>query len=185
MDVIAGGKLTDNELLDKMVHELAERNGKYVPVRGVPGVVMYGNVVEAKVDDYHFVVRSSPSLQISCNRKKDGVLAATFVSPMVITPSTRPAFVEFVNKLNDLNTCVGRFQVDDRDLLFQSYLPYHLIRGDHSAASRALFEEGVAIFETLQIPIEGLARRDWSAADGLRFLDELYTRGYIYDEDWT
>lgn len=44
MDVIAGGKLTDNELLDKMVHELAERNGKYVPVRGVPGVVMYGNV---------------------------------------------------------------------------------------------------------------------------------------------
>lgn len=123
MDVIAG-RLNDDELLDKMVHELAERNGKYVSVRGVPGVVMYGNVVEAKVDDYHFVVRSTPPLQISCNRKKDGVLAATFVPTRVITPSTRPAFVEFVNKLNYLNTCVGRFQVDDRDLLFQCYLPY-------------------------------------------------------------
>ncbi len=183
MDVIPG-RLNDDELLGRMVHEQAERNGKYTPFRGVPGVVMYGNVVEAKVDDYHFVVRSTPPLQISCNRKKDGVLAATFVSPRVITPSTRPAFVEFVNKLNDLNTCVGRFQVDDRDLLFQSYLPYPLIRGDPSAARHALFEEGAAIFATLQIPIEGLARRGWSAADGLRFLDELYTRGFIYDEDW-
>ena len=92
MDVVAGGRLNDDELLGRMVHEQAERNGKYVPFRGVPGVVMYGNVVEAKVDDYHFVVRSTPQLQISCNRKKDGVLAATFVSPRVITHSTRPAF---------------------------------------------------------------------------------------------
>lgn len=191
MDVIAGGRLTDDELLDMMVSEQAERDGRYVPVRGVPGVVMYGNVVATETDSAHFIIaRSTPSLQISVNMERVGIVATTFLSPRMIAPSTRPSFVTLSNELDARNLVPGRFAVIDRDLFYQALIPkafFPILRSDPDAremARKILFTDGAGILASIEIAIEGLARKDWSAGDALRFVDELYTRGFVYDDDW-
>lgn len=190
MEIVEGGKLTDDELLELIVTEQALADKRYVPFRNAHGTVMHENIIETKTDTFHFVVDTAPSLQISVNREKAGFVATTFLSPRLIAPSTRPAFVTLSNELDARNLVPGRFAVIDRDLFYQAIIPvafFPILRDDSGArdeARKVLFTQGAGIFWSIAIAVDGLSRKGWSSDDALRFVDELYTRGFIYDSDW-
>ena len=190
MDVIAGGRLTDDELLELIVTEQAFADNRYAPFRNAHGTVMHENIIETKTDPFHFVVDTAPQLQISVSRDSAGFVATTFLSPRLIAPSTRPAFVTLANEMSARNRIPGRFAVLDRDMFHEAVVPVAFLpalrddRAMRDEARRVLFENAVDIFESIAIAIDGLARKGWSDIDALRFVNELYTRGYIYDEDW-
>lgn len=131
-----------------------------------------------------------PSIQISINMESGGIVSTTFLSPRRIAPSTRPLFVALANEMNARNRVPGRFAVLDRDMFYEAVVPAAFLpslRNNQAARDEALkilFRNGVGIFESIAIAIEGLARKDWSAHDALCFVDELYTRGFVYNDDW-
>lgn len=189
MEAINGGQCSNEDLLRQIVRDQASADGRYRPAHG-PGIVMHGNVVELRADAAHFIVSSVPSIQISINMESSGIVATTFLSPRRIAPSTRPRFVALVNEMNGRNRVPGRFAVLDRDMFYEAVIPAAFLpslRNNQAARDEALkilFRNGVGIFESIAIAIEGLAQKDWSAHDALRFVDELYTRGFVYNDDW-
>lgn len=169
--------------LKSIVKAIVEKQAQdpiYEPVRYASS---RGNIVTLQRDDFHFFVKSPRiSLQIAVYVHQKGVMTAIFASPQVVTGSTRPAFVEFVNTLNLQERTLGCFSVDEFDLCYQSFIPAYFIVRFPEQARCTMFCDGVRIFESVATPIYGLAKEGWSGEKAGRFVEQLYHDGYIYDD---
>lgn len=178
MKLLLGGRATDRDLVEKIALEQAALDGRYVRVYGswVADPKGGGLIKVLADDDAHFVVESSRiSLQVSMRILPRGVISTTFPSPKVMTRETCAAFVEFANALNVARVRTGLFAVDveDLDIYYQAFLPSSLLRADLEEARKLLLETGVRCFETMSVPIWGLAKNGWPAAKGILYMNQI------------
>lgn len=188
MKLLLGGRATDRDIVGMLAREQAARDRGYLRVYGSWVTGPDGDPVKTLADDEaHFVVEAPRiSLQISVRALEGGVMATTFPSPKVMTRETCAAFVEFANALNVARVRTGLFAVDveNLDIYYQAFLPSSLLRADLEEARRLLLETGVRYFETMSVPIWGLAKNGWPAAKGILYLNQILDEGYVCDDDY-
>lgn len=177
------GSSSDNELLQRLVLEQVRKDERYIPVE-TGGIVIHGETAESMADDAHIVVASTLPIQISCRLSEKGVIAQTFFSPRVIEPEKRGMFVELANAVNVASIDVGALAVDDLDLGYQVGLRRELFRAAPDEARRVLFERGVEILESICLPVCGLSSGAWPMKKVLRFVHELYEKGWLPADEW-
>lgn len=118
MEVLVGGKATDQDIVEKIARDQAGLDKRYLRVYGSWATDPDGNPVKFLADDEaHFVVEAPRiSLQVSMRVLDGGVMATTFPSPRVMTRETFRAFVDFANALNVARIRTGLFAVDVKNL---------------------------------------------------------------------
>ena len=190
MDIIEGGQPSNEggqpsnaDLLERIVRDRVRADGRYKPMSGL-GIVMHGNVVEVMEDQAHLAVDARIPLQISCRLCETGMIVATFPSPRIVPPSMRDPFLELANAVNLACVGVGGLVLDDLDFAFMTGMPYELFRAAPDEAGRILLTRGVDLLDSIAPAVMGLSVGGWSTEKALRYVDELYTNGYVYEEDW-
>lgn len=186
MKVIIGGKATDRAIIQQIAQEQAELDKRFLWVEGSRVNGPNGEVIEVRAeDDVHFVVKSSRiSLQVSMYVLDSGIMAVTFPSPQVVRPDTRASFVELANALNVAKIRAGLFAVEDLDFYYQAYIPSSFLRADREKARELLLENGVKYLEMMSVPIYGLSKAGWPVEKAIRYVNELFDEGFVYDDDY-
>lgn len=188
MKLLLGGRATDRDIVEMLAREQAERDRGYLRVYGSWVTGPDGDPVKILADDEaHFVVEAPRiSLQASVRALEGGIIATTFPSPKVMTRETCAAFVEFANALNVARVRAGLFAVDVKnlDIYYQAFIPSTFLHADRETARELLLEVGVRYFETLSVPIWGLAKNGWTAAKAIRYMDEILDEGFVQDDDY-
>lgn len=188
LKLLLGGRATDRDIVEMIAREQAGLDAGYLRVYGSWVTGPDGEPVKVLADDdAHFVVESPRiSLQVSMRVLDGGVMATTFPSPRVLTPETSPAFVEFANALNDARVRTGLFAVDveNLDIYYRAFLPPSLLRADLEKARELLLETGVKYFNTMSVPIWGLAQNVWTAEKAIRYMNEMLDEGFVCDDDY-
>lgn len=189
MDVITGGKsyATDTDIMWAIARKQVEMSPyQFHLVKGPRvGIVVREHSVGAAADDCHILVSSRRiSMQISMFLLDSALLAQTFVSPQVVTPDKRGAFIALANELNIVDSRMGAFGIDDLDLYYRSVVPYTFLRADYEEARKALLETGVSIFESVSVPIWGIVKAGWDAEKAVAYVRTLYRNGFVVDDDW-
>lgn len=186
--MLLGGRATDRAIVGMLAREQAARDRGYLRVYGSWVTGPDGEPAKVLADDEaHFVVESSRiSLQVSVRALEGGVMATTFPSPRVMTRETCSAFVEFANALNVARIRTGLFAVDVKnlDIYYQAFIPSSFLHADRETARELLLEVGVRYFETLSVPIWGLAKNGWAAAKAIRYMNEILDEGFVQDDDY-
>lgn len=188
MEVLVGGRATDRDIVEKIARDQAGLDKRYLRVYGSWATGPDGNPVKFLADDEaHFVVEAPRiSLQVSMRVLDGGVMATTFPSPRVMTRETCAAFVDFANALNVARIRTGLFAVDVKnlDIYYQAFIPSTFLHADRETARELLLEVGVRYFETLSVPIWGLAKNGWTAEKAIRYMDEILDEGFVHDDDY-
>lgn len=187
MRVLVGGKASDRAIALEIAREQAESDKRFLWVDGSLVDGPNGEVVEvlAEDDEIHFVVKSSRiSLQISMWVLEGGVQAVVFPSPRVVEPDTRAAFIALANALNIARVRMGLFAVEGLDFFYQAYIPSQFLSADRAKARELLLEVGVKYLEMISVPIHGLSKAGWPAEKAVRYMNELFDEGFVYDGDY-
>lgn len=145
-----------------------------------------GNIIPFKTRDTYHVFIDLPrlSLQLAVFVRDNSVMSSLFVSPQIIRPETRDAFVHLANAANCAEVAFGQFVVDDNDLTYLTWVPDWMIEEHPEEARQALFSDGVRRYEQMQEPLLGLAVGLWSAEKAVRYIETLYDQGYVRDDEF-
>ena len=126
-------------------------------------------------------------LQMTIDCKTKGLIhTMAFLHPVVITQTTRSAYIEFANEANMyLGSAMGRFWVnDDNDYCYESFLPIFLLDGKEKELEQQLFDKPFAHFRDCLTPLMKLKEGEWDSRYAIQFLTELREQGYVDNREY-
>ena len=125
-------------------------------------------------------------LQITIDLAIEGrIHMMMFLHPVVITQTTRSAYIEFANEANMyLGSAMGRFWVnDDNDYCYECYLPDFLLEYEQELEQQ-LFDKPFAHFRDLLTPLIKMKDGEWDSQYAIQFLTKLRKQGYVDNREY-
>lgn len=144
------------------------------------------NVISFVRDDYHiFLKMEYISLQISIRIEEKSVFCLIFLDPILVNSQNRGEFINFINHINWLTLGFGHFYVDtNNDIAYAIRIPEYLIQNHIDEVGKQLFEFPINFFTDMQIPLSKIATADWNVELAIKYIDEIYNKGYVCNGDY-
>ena len=147
-----------------------------------------GNLIKEDFNLITFLTNEifSWELQITIDCAIEGrIHLMMFLHPVVITQTTRSAYIEFANEANMyLGSAMGRFWVnDDNDYCYECYLPDFLLEYEQELEQQ-LFDKPFAHFRDCLTPLIKLKDSGWDSRYAIQFLTELRQQGYVDNREY-
>lgn len=125
-------------------------------------------------------------LQITIDCATEGrIHSMMFLHPVVITTTTKSAYIEFANAANlYLGSAMGRFWVnDDNDFCYECYLLEFLLEYEKELENQ-LFDKPFAHFRDCLSPLMKMKDGEWDSEYAIKYLTELRENGYVDNREY-
>lgn len=144
------------------------------------------NVISFIRDNYHlFLKLECISLQMSIRIEEKSVFGLIFLDPILVNCKNKGEFINFINHINWLTMGFGHFYVDtNNDIVYAIRIPEYLIQNHIDEVGRELFEIPINFYTDMQIPLSKIATDDWSAEIAIKYIDEMYSNGFVCNDDY-
>jgi len=144
------------------------------------------NVISVIRDNYHLHFKLDYiSLQMSIRIEEKSVFCLIFLDPILVNSQNKCDFINFINHINWLTLGFGHFYVDtNNDIAYAIRIPEYLIQNCTDDVGKELFEIPINFYTDMQIPLSKIASGDWNSEIAIKFMDEMYDKGYVCNDDY-
>lgn len=137
-------------------------------------------------EEFHlFLYLEDVHIQYSIRFEESEVCCLSFVHPVIVNDSNREQFILFLNFLNQYVKNMGRFCVDENDdIRYSVYVPYFLLKEYPEKIGEELIDVPATLYHDIGLPIRKLADGEWKVEKAIQYMEELYTNGFVYADDY-